>query len=206
MLQLITPENYHAHQEDLQAMYRLRHKIFFEQLRWDVTSENGMERDQYDETQMYYLIYKDQEGIIRGSLRLIEMIHECMFDGPFNFMLPNLKKFKKKGFWEISRLYIHGYDDLLDHPSEAKIIYRHLFAGIIHFGLANHKTTSFLAVSYPSALRLHNMAGMQWSSLYQSVINNEAIISAQYSPSQECYEKLIQKGELNTQFPPYTII
>ena len=83
MLYLIDPDNYHLHKNDLNEMYQLRHRVFFEQMKWHVSSENGMEKDEYDEQDMYYLIYKDDQGIVRGCVRFIEMTHTCMFDGPF---------------------------------------------------------------------------------------------------------------------------
>lgn len=43
----------------LRAMFRLRHAIFHDRLGWDVTSDNGMEHDEYDEINPVYMIVKD---------------------------------------------------------------------------------------------------------------------------------------------------
>ena len=111
MLYLIDPDNYHLHQNDLEQMYRLRHTVFFDKMKWQVSSIHGMEKDQYDEKNAYYLIYKDSHGIIRGCVRFIEMIHDCMFDDPFKHLLPNIEDYKKPRYWELSRLAVdHTYD------------------------------------------------------------------------------------------------
>ena len=60
MLILIDPSNYEFHRQDLDDMYRLRHKVFYEELKWDVKSVNGMEKDEYDEKHAHYIIYKEQ--------------------------------------------------------------------------------------------------------------------------------------------------
>ena len=46
MVYLITPNDYASHRADLDAMYRLRHKVFFEKLKWQVKSQDNMEKDE----------------------------------------------------------------------------------------------------------------------------------------------------------------
>lgn len=87
MIIFIEPSTYHVYRQELEGVYRLRHQVFYEKLKWQVNSQNGLEKDEYDESNTYYLVYKDPEGKIRGCQRYIEMCHNCMFDGPFSFML-----------------------------------------------------------------------------------------------------------------------
>ena len=55
MLHLIKPNNYNLYRKDLDNMYRLRHRVFCTKLNWDVNGHDGMEKDQYDEKNAYYL-------------------------------------------------------------------------------------------------------------------------------------------------------
>ena len=149
MLYLIEPKNYKNCREDLDNMYRFRHKIFFDKMQWDVKSQDGMEKDEYDEQNAYYLVYKDEEGIIRGCVRFIEMINPCMFDGVFNFALPNLEEFKREGYWEVSRFAVdtnsENYSNLYIKKNIAKI----LWLGLIEFSLKCKKVEAYIALTYP---------------------------------------------------------
>jgi acyl homoserine lactone synthase len=155
MLHLITPNNYELYREDLDNMYRFRHKIFFEKLAWDVQSQDGMEKDIYDETQMYYLIYKDEDGIIRGCVRFIEMTNDCMLDGPFSGALPNFQEFKRPGYWEMSRVAIDTDSKLFAKGSIVKL----LLAGLMEFG-KHAKCECYITVTFAAIKNLFKKYGL----------------------------------------------
>lgn len=159
MLYLIEPHNYDAYREDLDNMYRFRHRIFFDKLNWDVNSQDDMEKDEYDEKETYYLIYKDEEGIIRGCVRFIEMINNCMFDGPFKDALPNVKEFKRQGYWEITRFAVDTnpeYYKLSGNRNIAKIIW----AGIIKFAIKSKRVECYMATTYLAFKKLSERYGL----------------------------------------------
>jgi acyl homoserine lactone synthase len=191
MIYLVTPENYFLHRDDLDAMYRLRHKIFFEKLNWQVKSDSGMEKDEYDENNTYYLIYKDKNNIVRGCQRYISMINSCMFDGPFDFILQNLKDFKKPEYWEASRLAVdYDYDE--HYTKEYGItVCQGIFAASLHFAL-KQGIKKFLTLSYPSVARILSQH-FSTSLVASSTINGEEIVVTSYPPLKESYEKLLVK-------------
>lgn len=160
MLYLIEPDTYDEYREDLDNMYRFRHKVFFDKLNWDVNSEDGMEKDQYDEKETYYLIYKDEKGIVRGCVRFIEMVNECMFDDPFKDMLPNVHEFKRPGYWEVSRFAIDTKSDDNYKSYMQTNITKMLITGVIEFGLISKKVECYLATSYSSIKRLYTKYGL----------------------------------------------
>ncbi len=55
----------------LQEVYRLRDKVFRERLAWDVSSQDGCERDWYDDICPVYLIANDDDGHVEGCWRLL---------------------------------------------------------------------------------------------------------------------------------------
>lgn len=204
MIYLVTPENYSLHRADLDAMYRLRHKVFFEKLSWQVQSHEGMEKDEYDEHNTYYLIYKDKNNIIRGCQRYISMIHSCMFDGPFSFILPNLKDFKKPEYWEASRMAV-DYDCVGDYTKlHAVSVCREILAASTYFGL-KQKIKSFLTLSYPAPARILSQH-FSTSLVARSTINNEEILVTSYPPLEESYKKLVEKLNLSPNEPIYKYI
>lgn len=200
MLFLITPENYHLHREDLDNMYRLRHKVFYEKLEWDVASHNGMEKDSFDEKNAYYIIYKDTHGTIRGCVRFIEMTHECMFDNQFSFSLPNFHKFKRPGYWEVSRMAVDCEHDENYQKSMSREVCITLLAGYTYFGLEFDVECS-LIITYPSVIKLYKKYGLILSQIHESHINNEEIIVSAYIPLNYCYDELVQKINLDTSKP-----
>lgn len=201
MIYLISPSNYESHRSDLEAIYRLRHKVFFEKLNWQVESKSGLEIDQYDEQNMYYLMYKDKEGIVRGCLRVVEMTNLCMFDGPFQFALPDLKNFKRPGYWEVSRLAIDFEYNATFKKQEAARISRLLFAALIYFGLHIKKVEYYLGIGHPSIVKLYSSFPLLCSVISINTINNEEILTFGCPPLAYSYDKILEKINYNPKEP-----
>ena len=204
MLYLIDPDNYHLHKNDLNEMYQLRHRVFFEQMKWHVSSENGMEKDEYDEQDMYYLIYKDDQGIVRGCVRFIEMTHTCMFDGPFRFALPNAKDFKRPRYWELSRLAVdYAYDE--NYTAEiAQHVSLNLLIGYLYFAIELEQIECTLTVAYPKTLELYQSCGLVFKELNKIVLNNitkEEIIIAGFPSLNYCYDQIVAKSGIDINKP-----
>jgi acyl homoserine lactone synthase len=61
----------HLFGDSLAQHYRLRHHVFVEKLGWsNMTTERGMEWDQYDTPSTHYLIKRDHQGV-SGTIRLV---------------------------------------------------------------------------------------------------------------------------------------
>lgn len=194
MVYLITPNDYSAHRDDLDAMYRLRHKVFFEKLNWQVASQNGMEKDEYDENYTYYLIYKDKNNVVRGCQRYIPMNNPCMFDGPFDFVLPNLKDYKNANYWEASRLAV-DYDYGEGYTKEdARNICSKIFAASVLLGL-DADVKGFITLSYPSVIKLVTRY-FSTALLAKSFVNDEEIHVTNYLPEANAYSKLMNSLNL----------
>jgi N-acyl-L-homoserine lactone synthetase len=146
-LHLITPKNYNEYPCALNAIYQFRHFVFCEQLRWVSKSLDKLEKDQFDEKEgTSYLIYVDPNGILRGCIRLIEMFYDCMFDGPFYGFLEDREKYKKEGFWEISRLAIdRTTTDKYDKTERRKVLPT-LLGAVNHLSFHKGIKESFLIV------------------------------------------------------------
>ena len=204
MLYLIDPDNYHLHREDLMNMYRLRHKVFFEKMKWAVSSDKGIECDAYDEKNMYYLIYKDDLGRIRGCVRFIEMTNQCMFDEPFRFALPNHEDFKRPRHWELSRLAIDfDYDDSYTFEMSQQVSLN-LLTGYIYFGLELEQIECTLTVAYPKTIEFYKENGLLFKELNRVMIDNnpeEEIVVSAFPTLNYCYDKMIHKIPLDPKKP-----
>ncbi|MDD3800269.1 MAG: acyl-homoserine-lactone synthase [Novosphingobium sp.] len=72
MIDVIGPWNRTHHQDTLDAMFRLRHQVFVEEMGWHLPlARDGREKDQFDTARTIYLVYHDEDGEIAGSMRLI---------------------------------------------------------------------------------------------------------------------------------------
>ena len=193
MIYLITPHHYASHFQELEEMYKLRCDYFHKYLNWNVNIENEMEKDGYDERHAYYLIYKDPQGIIKGCLRLIEMIKESMFESSFDFLLPNLKDFKKPGYWEISRLAI----DPKCTPEETKKIFTSLVIALNHFGLYKSPVKTYLALSYPITIAFAKSLDVPIEIIKEGIIKNEPVVVSVFSPNIENHKKLLEQFDVS---------
>ncbi|WP_255989759.1 acyl-homoserine-lactone synthase [Chitinolyticbacter albus] len=93
---------------DEQAMYRLRYKVFYERLRWDVPTANGEERDQYDDLDPVYMLYKSPQDIVQGCWRLLPTQGPYMLRDTFPQLLHGQAAPSAPDIWEMSRFAIEG--------------------------------------------------------------------------------------------------
>ncbi|MEV7008544.1 acyl-homoserine-lactone synthase [Streptosporangium sp. NPDC051022] len=86
-------------------MFRLRHKVFYERLRWDVDSFRGMERDSYDDCDPVYVIgYGEVCRQVTGCCRLLPTDGPYMIPGTFSETLRGVLAPRDPNIWELSRL------------------------------------------------------------------------------------------------------
>ncbi|MFC4122949.1 acyl-homoserine-lactone synthase [Nonomuraea zeae] len=89
----------------LDGMFRLRHEVFYERLRWDVRSAHGRERDRYDDCDPVYVIgYADGCEEITGCCRLLPTDGPYMLRDVFSETLRGGHAPCDPAVWELSRL------------------------------------------------------------------------------------------------------
>lgn len=71
MIQLIAPDCYGDFADELHEMHRLRHRVFKEQLDWDVRTDGRYEVDSFDALKPHYLILRGSDGPVDGCVRLL---------------------------------------------------------------------------------------------------------------------------------------
>lgn len=90
----------------LMGMYRLRHEIFHDRLQWDVTSDNGMEHDEFDEGNPFYVLVKDDEDEVLGCWRLLPTMGPNMLRDVFPQLLHGKPAPQQPDVWELSRFAV----------------------------------------------------------------------------------------------------
>ena len=93
--------------ELLEQMFRLRARVFHDQLGWDVKVVNGMECDRYDDDTSVYIIYSDDDGRrVIGSLRLLRTTGPTLLDEFFSDTRPDAAQLASPAIWECTRFCI----------------------------------------------------------------------------------------------------
>lgn len=82
---------------------RYRHQVFVEHLGWELFSQNGEERDQFDRQDTVYVVAEDENGQITGCSRLLPTIHPYLLGDVFPQLLNGLLPPSSSDIWELSR-------------------------------------------------------------------------------------------------------
>jgi acyl homoserine lactone synthase len=86
-------------------MFRLRHEVFKERLAWEVGSQNGRERDMFDDLDPVYIVC-EEDGDVLGSWRLLPTTKPYMLKDVFPELLYGMPAPEAHDVWEISRFAV----------------------------------------------------------------------------------------------------
>ncbi len=104
MILVIEPHNASEHSNLIDEMFRLRARVFYDHLRWDVHVVDGKERDKYDDEGPVYLIHADDEKQkVKGSLRLLPTTGPTVLTDFFSDTLPSAAYLSAPSIWECTR-------------------------------------------------------------------------------------------------------
>lgn len=90
----------------MNGMFALRHKIFSERLGWDVKSEEGMEKDYFDDLDPTYVLVKDEKDVVEGCWRVLPTTGPYMLKDVFPMLLRGEEAPNSPDVWEISRFAV----------------------------------------------------------------------------------------------------
>jgi len=90
----------------LASMYRLRHAVFHDRLGWDVTSDNGMEYDEFDDLKPVYILARSERGTVEGCWRLLPSTGPYMLKDVFPQLLDGATAPRGSDVWEMSRFAV----------------------------------------------------------------------------------------------------
>lgn len=133
MFMMITPDNRAQHIELVKSMHKLRHKIFIDELKWPlgpIKSIDGMEFDQFDTADTYYLVRVSGAGEVDACARLMPTSIPNLLCDVFPDLIQNIKKPCSDDIWEISRF-------CAARETAPKNIVGQLVAGMLEFALSN---------------------------------------------------------------------
>lgn len=94
--------NAHQHGDAWYQHHLLRQKVFIDRMGWDIPSANGAEYDQYDTPASWYILWKNELGVVQGSVRLVPTTMPYMALDLWPEMLGNHRP-RDASIWEATR-------------------------------------------------------------------------------------------------------
>lgn len=106
MIHIFRADQAHANKTLFEDMFRLRHRVFKELLGWDVRSEGGLERDEFDDLGPIYFISETRDGHVNAALRFLPTTGPYMLRDVFAELIADHEIPSSPGLWEASRLVV----------------------------------------------------------------------------------------------------
>ena len=138
MIRIFNRNTGKQHPRDIDAMFRLRKRVFHDLLKWDVSVRGDWEIDHYDDANpLYVLSYSDQTGRLRGALRLLPTLGPNMLDDTFPILLGSNPQVRSATVWESSRFCIDPEISQDRASNQVTVAAAELMCGVGELGLSS---------------------------------------------------------------------
>jgi len=104
---IVTDENRHDFFDDIKLMFQQRYSVFVEQMAWNLPMadhDKKVEKDQFDTHHAIYLLLKDDDDNLIGSLRFLPTTQPHLFSEIFSHLIDGDVS-RSDEIWECSRFY-----------------------------------------------------------------------------------------------------
>ena len=157
MIDYVTWENAHEFGPELAEMHRLRYRVFYERLGWDVPVEGDQERDEFDTLPgTSYLMYRGADGRVRGCARLLATTGPNMLRDVFPELLCGTEAPCAPRIWESTRFAVDDEEGFAGGTSRATY---ELLAGMTEVGIA-YGVTEVISVCDVRVERILKQTGL----------------------------------------------
>jgi N-acyl-L-homoserine lactone synthetase len=135
MIRLVSGSQRADFPREIAQMHEIRKRTFFDRLHWQVKTLRSWEIDEFDALNPLYLLSIDDNGNVRGSLRLLPTTGPNMLADVFPELLPRDMRIESATIWESSRFSVdqeaasERSDNLLNRTTGELLI------GIVEVGL-----------------------------------------------------------------------
>jgi len=151
MIHIVTPENQHLFRAEMEQAYRLRHRVFVEEMGWqDLQRPDGREIDQFDDERAVHMLYI-QGGAVLGYQRMLPSTRPHLLSDIF----PHLCEGERPvgpDVWEWTRYCVER-----PHRERGRAlspVANALLSGIVEWGLSSGVSTIIIQMNPLWLLRL----------------------------------------------------
>ncbi|MBU0456482.1 MAG: GNAT family N-acetyltransferase [Gammaproteobacteria bacterium] len=137
-----------VNEEEKIQVYRLRHRIFCEELRWVPQKEEGLEMDDYDKDAIFFGVFNKQKKLV-AFLRLILSNGHFMIEREFFSLVYSRHKIRKaRDTVEVSRLCVapEARDRMITGNFGLHNISMLLYKGVYHWCIRHDIRYLYLVV------------------------------------------------------------
>ena len=140
------------------SMFELRHEVFYEKLQWDVTSNDGLEYDEFDDAHAVYVAARSYiSRSVEGCWRLRPTTQPYMLKDTFPQLLNGKSAPEREDVWEISRFAVTN-TPYLDSRYGFGEVSKDIIVATVDFALKN-SISSYVMVTSVSVERMTRRLG-----------------------------------------------
>jgi len=136
MIDIVSMRELQRRPADLEAMYRLRYRVFKERLGWQVKTIKGMERDDFDDINPYYLLAYDDSETVVGTWRFLPTTGPYMLRDVFPQLLDGTPPPHCPKIWEGSRFAVDCESATRQGMGTPGKYTGEIFCAVVEFALA----------------------------------------------------------------------
>ncbi len=142
-----------------EPLFRLRYRVFYERLHWDVRCQGELETDDYDDLWTHYVVAVDDDDQVIGGWRLRPTIGNYMLADVFPQLLYGTPAPHHPRVWESNR-FVVDKQAARDRGFGFNDTARALFRATCEFGIANN-IDEYIMVLSAGVVRLTRGTGLQ---------------------------------------------
>jgi len=161
MIHAIEESGYELHKDTLDAMFRLRKRVFADELQWDVPVHGDMEYDDYDRLGPVYLTMESSERTeLFASMRLLPTTGPTLLHDVFDDTAPDIARLSAPNIWECTRFCCDQQADKARTEFQCVHPAHLLLVGLCEYALA--KNIDFIVANFdPAMVRVYRSSGCE---------------------------------------------
>lgn len=187
MIHIVTAETEHRYRDEMEQVFRLRHKVFVEELGWtNLARPDGREIDQFDTKHAVHMLYIEDKQVL-GYQRMLPSTRPHLLSD----VMPELCEVERPvgpHIWECTRHCVApGHRDRGRFASPIANI---LLSGIVEWGLANGVSTAIIEIDPRLLLRLVQLHFRMLPLGLPKKIGNQDVVAVTATFDQRTLERL----------------
>jgi acyl-homoserine lactone synthase len=134
MIHIVTADNQHLYQDAMEQAYRLRHRVFVDEMKWtDLAKPDGREIDQFDNEHAVHMLYiEDGKGL--GYQRMLPSTRPHLLSDVMPQLCEDERPFGEH-IWEWTRYCVEPAHR--ERGRTLSPVANALLSGIVEWGLEN---------------------------------------------------------------------
>jgi N-acyl-L-homoserine lactone synthetase len=157
MIEAFSLKTAHYFGDALASQARLRHRVFVERRGLAHSFYDGMEYDEFDTPAAIYLVWRDQQSVVRGLMRVSPTSMPYMLKSYWPFLCQTRELPESADIWEVTRVCVDRTFD----PDERKRIFPKLLCALQELFLT-HGVKAMIGVTRPALLNHFLRQGVRW--------------------------------------------